>query len=124
MIDQKHHSINIPVDDQPVPPSRNRPRRDDRRGGEKNEAQLENEAHDILERLKKLWAFEVWCPVGLNKTPAHAYYRFMKSGIWSEKNWTATDNLQGSEMLALMVRKLNFIVTFFVSDYHQSLDLL
>ena len=54
MIDQKHHSVNIPVDDQPVPPSRNRPRRDDRRGGEKNEAQLENEAHDILERLKKL----------------------------------------------------------------------
>lgn len=53
MIDQKHHSVNIPVDDQPVPPSRNRPRRDDRRGGEKNEAQLENEAHDILERLKK-----------------------------------------------------------------------
>lgn len=85
MIDQKHHSVNIPVDDQPVPPSRNRPRRDDRRGGEKNEVQLENEAHDILERLKKLWAFEVWCPVGQNKKPAHAYYRCMKSGIWSEK---------------------------------------
>ena len=50
MIDQKHHSVNIPVDDQPVPPSRSRPRRDDRRGGEKNE----DEAHDILERLKKL----------------------------------------------------------------------
>ena len=50
MIDQQHKAVDIPVDDQPVAPSRNRPRR----GGEKTEAQLEDEAQDILERLKKL----------------------------------------------------------------------
>jgi len=50
MIDQQHNAVDIPVDDQPVAPSRNRPRR----GGEKTEAQLEDEAQDILERLKKL----------------------------------------------------------------------
>ena len=51
--------------------------------------------------------------MGLNKTPAHAYYRCMKSGIWSEKTEQRQTILQGSEMLALMVRKLNFIVTYF-----------
>ena len=55
MTDQQHNAVDIPMDDQPVPPSRNR----QRRGGDKSEAHLENEAQDILERLKNLWAFEV-----------------------------------------------------------------
>ena len=53
-IDQQHNAVDIPVDDQPVAPSRNRQRKDGRRGIEKTEEQLEDEAQDILERLKKL----------------------------------------------------------------------
>lgn len=63
MIDQQHNAVNIPLDDQPVPPSRTRQKKDDRRGGGKTEAQMEGEAQDILERLKKLWALEVWYSV-------------------------------------------------------------
>lgn len=49
------NAVDIPVDDQPTAPTRNRQRRDDRRsGGQKTEAQLEDEAQDLLERLKKL----------------------------------------------------------------------
>lgn len=53
-IDQQHNAVDIQIDDQPVPPSRRR--KDDRRGGggEKTEEELEDEAQDILERLKKL----------------------------------------------------------------------
>ena len=54
MIDQQHNAVDIPVDDHPVAPSRGRPRKEGRRGLEKTEEQLEDEAQDILERLKKL----------------------------------------------------------------------
>lgn len=72
MIDQQHNAVDIPVDNQPVAPTRNRPRRDDRRGGEKTVEELEGEAQDILERLKKIWAFEVWCSVHQQKPGARA----------------------------------------------------
>lgn len=54
MIDQQHNAVDIKIDDdnQPVAPSRRR--KDDKRGGEKTEEELEDEAQDILERLKKL----------------------------------------------------------------------
>lgn len=53
-IDQQNNAVDIQIDDgsQPVPPSRRK--KDDRRGGEKTEEELEDEAQDILERLKKL----------------------------------------------------------------------
>lgn len=72
MIDQQHNAVAIPVDDQPVAPSRSRQRREGRRGGGKTEEQLEDEAQDILERLKKLWALEQWCSVHQQKQPARA----------------------------------------------------
>ena len=54
-IDQQN-AVDIQIDgddNQPVAPSRRR--KDDRRGGgEKTEEELEDEAQDILERLKKL----------------------------------------------------------------------
>lgn len=54
MIDQQHNAVDLKIDDdnQPVAPSRRR--KDDKRGGEKTEEELEDEAQDILERLKKL----------------------------------------------------------------------
>lgn len=59
-IDQQNNAVDIQIDDdsQPVPPSRRK--KDDRRRGEKTEEELEDEAQDILERLKKLWALENW----------------------------------------------------------------
>lgn len=54
MIDQQHNAVDIKIDDdsQPVPPSRRR--KDDKRRGEKTEEELEDEAQDILDRVKKL----------------------------------------------------------------------
>ena len=72
MIDQQHNAVDIPVDDHPVAPSRGRPRKEGRRGLEKTEEQLEDEAQDILERLKKLWALEQWCSVHQQKQRARA----------------------------------------------------
>jgi len=54
-IDQQHNAVDIKIDDdgnQPAAPSRRR--RDAKRGGDKTEEELEDEAQDILERLKKL----------------------------------------------------------------------
>ena len=53
-VDGQHNAVDINIDDQPVAPSRRK--RDDRRGGggEKSGEGLEDEAQDILERLKKL----------------------------------------------------------------------
>lgn len=53
-VDGQHNAIDINIDDQPVAPSRRK--KDDRRGGggEKSGEGLEDEAQDILERLKKL----------------------------------------------------------------------
>lgn len=82
MIDQQRNAVDIPVDDQPVAPSRNRPRR----GGEKTEAQLEDEAQDILERLKKLWACEMWCSVHHQKQRTRT-----QTSEWQTKKWTIRD---------------------------------
>ena len=51
-VDGQHNAVDINIDDQPVAPSRRK--KDDRRGGEKSGEGLEDEAQDILERLKKL----------------------------------------------------------------------
>ena len=58
-----HNAVDIPVDDQPTAPARGRHRRG---GGQKTESQHEDEAEDILERLKKLWAGEVWSIYGVS----------------------------------------------------------
>lgn len=53
VVDGQQNAVDINIDDQPVAPSRRK--KDDRReGGEKSEEGLEDEAQDILERLKKL----------------------------------------------------------------------
>lgn len=60
MTDQQHNSVDIKIDEegnQPTAPSRRR--KDVKRGGDKTEEELEDEAQDILERLKKLWALTV-----------------------------------------------------------------
>lgn len=60
MTDQQHNALDIKIDEddnQPTAPSRRR--KDVKRGGDKTEEELEDEAQDILERLKKLWALTV-----------------------------------------------------------------
>ena len=55
MTDQQHNAVDIKIDEednQPAPPSRRR--KDIKRGGDKTEEELEDEAQDILERLKNL----------------------------------------------------------------------
>lgn len=54
-IDQQHNVVDIKIDEddnQPATPVRRK--KDAKRGGEKTEEELEDEAQDILERLKKL----------------------------------------------------------------------
>lgn len=54
-IDQQHNVVDIKIDEddnQPAAPSRRK--KEAKRGGEKTEEELEDEAQDILERLKKL----------------------------------------------------------------------
>ena len=54
-IDQQHNAVDIKIDEedsQPAAPSRRK--RDVKRGGDKTEEELEDEAQDILEKLKKL----------------------------------------------------------------------
>ena len=57
-IDQQHNAVDIQIDDHsgPVPPSRRK--KEEKRGDGKTEEELEDEAQDILERLKKLWALK------------------------------------------------------------------
>ena len=55
MTDQQHNAVDIKIDEednQPSAPSRRR--KDVKRGGDKTEEELEDEAQDILERVKKL----------------------------------------------------------------------
>lgn len=54
-IDQQHNVVDIKIDEddnQPAAPVRRK--KETKRGGEKTEEELEDEAQDILERLKKL----------------------------------------------------------------------
>ena len=61
-IDQQHNVVDIKIDEddnQPAAPVRRK--KDAKRGGEKTEEELEDEAQDILERLKKLWSLRDSC---------------------------------------------------------------
>ena len=54
-IDQQHNAVDIKIDEddnQPAAPSRRK--KYAQRGGDKTEEELEDEAQDILERIKKL----------------------------------------------------------------------
>lgn len=90
-IDQQN-AVDIQIDgddNQPVAPSRRR--KDDRRGGgEKTEEELEDEAQDILERLKKLWARQNWISpllVGL-------YICFIRNSTTNNNNGDKNNNIE------------------------------